>query len=399
MNRTCTTAVANTHRLRAEMEAEGVDLIVGARPSNAFYLTDFIPLFHWANRDPSAVLSTLIGVMDGDGKTTLITPPNNADRIATTHPPVDRVIILGRLTQSIGDTQRHNRSDAILAEFISESRRSPLSLVDALKQAGVGSGKRVGVDDPALAQVLRESLDAEIVHGEQILGKARAVKTSAEVKRLKSASDVTESALLRSMEAVREGVTERELAEVYECEVVRQGAKTYLTVVSTGHASAYGTHEPGDGRVARGDLIRWDVSADVAGYVSDIGRIAVLGKPTEEQSEKFEATRIGLERALDAMRAGVPCREIYEIGMEAARQAGLKEVERGFIGHGIGINVYESPAITAETDEVLEAGNVLAVEIPYYELGFGGAIVEDTVVVTDEGVEVLSRFPRTLMEV
>jgi Xaa-Pro dipeptidase len=389
----------NKKRLQAAMEAEGIEFIVGARPSNAFYLTDFIPLFHWANRDPSAVLSMLIGVMDGDGKTTLITPPNNVDRIATSHPPVDRVVVLGTLTQAIGDAQRHNRSDAFLTALISESRRNPLSLIDAFQSADIGEGTRIGVDDPTLGHILQDSLGATFVEGDQILRQARAVKTSAELNRLKQASDITESAMLRSMEAVREGVTERELAEVYECEVVRQGAKTYLTVVSTGHASAYGTHEPGDQRVARGDLIRWDVSADVAGYVSDIGRIAVLGKPTSEQSKKFEATRIGLERALEAMRPGVPCRDIYEVGMKAARQAGLDELERGFIGHGIGINVYESPAVTAETEEILEVGNVLAVEIPYYELGFGGAIVEDTVVVTDDGVEVLSRFPRTLIEV
>ncbi len=99
---------------------------------------------------------------------------------------------------------------------------------------------------------------------------------------------------------------------------------------------------------------------------------------------------------LEVLRPGVTAREVFEAAVRATREAGIPGYRRHHVGHGVGLDTYDPPLLDATTETVLEPGMVLEIETPYYELGFGGVQVEDTVLVTDAGCRLLTRTPREL---
>jgi Xaa-Pro dipeptidase len=112
-----------------------------------------------------------------------------------------------------------------------------------------------------------------------------------------------------------------------------------------------------------------------------------------------KALLAGVERACDVIRPGVHVADVFNAAVEAVRRAGLSHYERTHVGHGIGIDGYDAPTLSAARDEVLEAGMVLCVETPYYELGRWGLQVEDMLVVRADGVERLMTTGGDLMVV
>ena len=96
------------------------------------------------------------------------------------------------------------------------------------------------------------------------------------------------------------------------------------------------------------------------------------------------------------MRPGVPAKNVFAAAVEATREAGIPHYRRHHVGHGIGLDTYDAPMLNETTETPLESGMVFEVETPYYELGFAGLQVEDTVVVTEDGCRVLTRSMREL---
>src|SRR5439155_1592661 len=134
-----------------------------------------------------------------------------------------------------------------------------------------------------------------------------------------------------------------------------------------------------------GDIIRFDIGCRSDGYRSDIARTAIFGEVSAKQRDYYHAILEGEERAIEQVRAGVPANEIFRTAVAATREAGIAHYRRHHVGHGIGLDVYDLPILNDTTVTPLETGMVLEVETPYYELGFGGLQVEDTILVTDAG--------------
>jgi Xaa-Pro dipeptidase len=131
-------------------------------------------------------------------------------------------------------------------------------------------------------------------------------------------------------------------------------------------------------------------------YSSDISRTAVLGEPAPKLRRYYAAILAGEERALEVMRPGTPAGAVFEAAVAGTRAGGIPHYDRHHVGHGIGLDVYDLPILNATTETPLAAGMVFEVETPYYELGFGGVQVEDTVLVTDEGHTLLTTSSREL---
>jgi Xaa-Pro aminopeptidase len=159
--------------------------------------------------------------------------------------------------------------------------------------------------------------------------------------------------------------------------------------IGSGPRSAYSNCQAGARPLAPGDVVRFDGGVRFGWYRSDIARIAALGDPGDRVRRAYAALRAGAERAIEALRPGVKTAEIFRIAMETVRREGLPRYERGHVGHGIGINNYDAPDLAPTSDEVVEEGMVLCVETPYYELGFAGLQLENTVVVRVHGAEPL----------
>jgi Xaa-Pro aminopeptidase len=272
-----------------------------------------------------------------------------------------------------------------------------LEAVTGLLRDFVKPGERIGFDEAGLPPELAAHLQAEsgpvrFSPASALIRRIRAVKTPEEVRRLQVAAEVAEAAVADALAAAREGVTEWELAVRFNASVLRRGAWPGFAVVASGERSAYPNAVPSqDVRLRPGDIIRFDVGCVYQGYCSDISRTAVFGEPPPRLAERFQAVAAGERAALARCRPGVRAGEVFEAAVQATREGGIPGYRRHHVGHGIGLEYYDLPLLSPGREEELEVGMVLEVETPYYELGFGGLQVEDTVLVSPYGPVPITR--------
>ena len=153
--------------------------------------------------------------------------------------------------------------------------------------------------------------------------------------------------------------------------------------------------QPGDTKLERGDTIFYDIGCTYNGYRSDIGRVVCFDAPDARLEGLYAASKAGQERAFDTMRPGVTASTVFHAAVDLIRDQ-IPWYERHHVGHGIGVEFYDAPVLSPGVETPLEAGMVFEVETPYYELGYGGTFIEDTVIVRDDGIERLTRLDRDL---
>lgn len=390
-NRPRCQAVLNEHRL---------DALVATQPVNVMYLADFFSLSHWFISGTQ--LYALVEA-SADRAPTVIMPMVELDQVVHLPPkeieviPVGRFIFAGLDNSDVPADARHLQS---LISAPSAFTRALDALIDLIQQRGLAAA-HVGVDEagmiPSLLKELRAALPRmRISPASALFKQIRAVKTSEEIRRLEKAVQATEAGIKAAVAAAREGMTEREMVAVYETELVRRGARPFLSVIGFGCRSTFPNNPASDNRLRRGDIIRFDVGCSFAGYATDTARIAVFGQPDERTRLYQDALIAGEEAALAAIRPGLPARDIFPLAVAEVRRT-IPHYDRSHVGHGIGLDVYEPPVLTAEAEGELLEGMVLCVETPYYEFGLGGLQVEDTIIVTPDGCRQLTSLPKQLI--
>ena len=168
-------------------------------------------------------------------------------------------------------------------------------------------------------------------------------------------------------------------------------------VVTSGHRSALSDAYASERILRPGDLVRFDIGCVYQGYWSDIARTAVVGSPSARQASYYAALRAGLAAEVDRVRPGMTAGELFDIAVNTVRAGGLTHYQRHHVGHAIGLSVYERPVITPDATTILQPGMVFCLETPYYELGWGGMMLEDTGVLTDTGFELFTSIDRDLV--
>jgi Xaa-Pro aminopeptidase len=148
--------------------------------------------------------------------------------------------------------------------------------------------------------------------------------------------------------------------------------------------------------LAAGHLIRLDLGLSVDGYWSDTGRSASIGQPSAEAAAKYRAIRAGADAALAHIRPGITFQAVHEASMQTIR-AEIPNYRRHHTGHAIGLRPYDGPLVAPGDTTELEVGMVLNIEVPLYEIGWGGLQLEDTVVVEADGFRSLTRLGRDLL--
>ena len=261
----------------------------------------------------------------------------------------------------------------------------------------VGLTGRVGLDTGAAelaAALQRDDVDSVDVTG--WLQDLRAVKLPSEVARLREAVGLAEAGIDAAIEMAGVGATEIDLAKVVASTMAAGGGVPGFMVVTSGPRSALSDARPTNRHLEPGDLVRFDVGCTVDGYWSDIGRTAVVGDPDELQASRYEAIQAGEDEQLNTVRSGITAGELFDVAIERVEKSGLTPYRRHHCGHAIGLEIYERPIVSSGSPTVLEPGMVFCVETPYYEIGWGGMMVEDALVVTVDGCDMLSTSDRTL---
>lgn len=277
------------------------------------------------------------------------------------------------------------------------------ALADLLIERGV-AGERIGIELDALPADRWEALKrrlpkADWIAAAPVLDEARSVKTPAELELLRRAAHVAELAQAEAHEKAREGMTEQDVGRFIVDAALKHGADTVLPVqVAAGERSSYSNPAAGPNPLRHGDVVKIDVSLSVSGYYSDTGRAIVVGEASSGQREIWARMHETLATVHEALRPGEPASRVWQTFVESGKRFGMPPAIR-FLGHGLGLALHEEPFIAAHSEDVLQAGMVLSVE-PIYQDGDIGYHLEDTVVITDNGVENLtSRFSRDLVVV
>jgi Xaa-Pro dipeptidase len=222
----------------------------------------------------------------------------------------------------------------------------------------------------------------------------RLIKDDAEVAVLRAACAVADTALagLLAENGLRPGRTEREVARDLESRMMAAGAAgpSFETIVATGANSAVPHHRPTDAQLRRGDLLKMDFGALLDGYHSDMTRTVVLGQPAEWQRELYDLVAAAQAAGRSALRAGADVREVDAAARDVIAHAGHDEDFLHGLGHGVGLQIHEAPALSQFGVGTLAAGMAVTVEPGVYLAGRGGVRIEDTLVVSDGEPELLT---------
>lgn len=288
---------------------------------------------------------------------------------------------------------------ALVAEVIRE--RLP---ANAVIGAELGPGMHMKVSFSEFARLQAAIAPIRLIDSVKLLFRLKAVKTAWEIDLYRTIGDITAKGFLAGLMTVREGVTERDVMKAMMRSWMDDGAfdtpdrSQVLMRSGPGRYDMF-TARALDRKLERGDQIFLDSGPCYKGYLSDIQRMGAVGTPPPLCMGLFEQSRVGLEAALAAIRPGVRANEVFQAASDAMLRVGANpHVPWVFFGHSIGLTNHELPFIVPTDETPLQAGMVLSIEVPAYdvpEFRVLGAFLEDVVLVTDSGCEVLtSKCPR-----
>jgi len=226
-------------------------------------------------------------------------------------------------------------------------------------------------------------------------------KDAGELAHIRAAVATAETALEHTVGHVRAGMTELEIAGVLEAALRRAGSDgfPFPSIVASGANAALPHAHPTERVVQRGEFLLVDFGARVAGYCSDVTRTFVVGRASDEQREFYEVVRQANERSVKAVRAGMSGRDADGVARGYIQDRGFGDLFGHSLGHGIGLEVHESPRLARTAEALLVEGAVVTVEPGLYRPGWGGVRIEDDVHLGAAGAQVLTRFPRELIEI
>jgi Xaa-Pro aminopeptidase len=248
---------------------------------------------------------------------------------------------------------------------------------------------------PAYLALRDELPDVELVDIGDELARLRRRKSRLETAALRAAAALSDRMLDTARAELRPGVTENELvARVTAIALSAGGDNAFDPAVIAGTEEAIPIRRPTDRRLQAGDTVMVDLGAAVQGYQADATRTFVLGSTSQRQRDAWDVVRRAYEASLGLARPGIPCRELHRAAAEIIEGAGFTVAHR--IGHGIGLATsFEWPSLDTE-EAPLEPGITICIEPGVYARGIGNMKLEDDVLITDSGCELLTKSDQTL---
>ena len=339
----------------AALGGVGADALLVTDPRNIAYLTGF-------SGSGGAVL-----VAD-DGEAVLCTDSRYELQVVEQAPDVGHVISREYVAGVLG--RRRGPADAPLAV---EADHLTLSATAALRSV--------------LAELGADG--ARLVETTGLVERVRRAKDPQELALIERACGVVDEAWthLLANGAIAAGRTEREVAADLEHLMRRAGSDgvAFETIVASGPNGAHPHHVPGDRVLTAGDLVVVDFGATVAGYASDCTRTVALGSAPGRLLEAYEVVRRAQIAGVDAVREGFGCAELDAVSRDIISAAGFGDYFGHSLGHGVGLDVHEAPAVSTRSTSTLSDGDVITIEPGVYLPDLGGIRIEDTVAVTGGG--------------
>ena len=250
-----------------------------------------------------------------------------------------------------------------------------------------------------LARLLRPDFRLRETRG--LVERARMVKDADEIARLRAAAVLGASLFERALEVIRPGVKENEVAAEMEYAARRAGAEemSFPTIIAAGKRSALPHGRASTAAIPSRGFVVCDFGVILSGYCSDRTRTVHVGRATGEARRRYEAVREAQAVAVETVRAGVNVGEVDQAARNVLRNKGLARHFTHSTGHGVGLEIHEPPRIASGQTEILRPGMVITLEPGVYIAGSGGVRIEDMVVVTEQGCEVLAPASKELITI
>ncbi|MFN2488475.1 MAG: M24 family metallopeptidase [Actinomycetota bacterium] len=278
----------------------------------------------------------------------------------------------------------------------------PSKLVDLLpgrvEAAGVA---RLGIEARTMTVAQRDDLagpleGVELVSTSNVVEGSRRAKDAEEIAAIREAVRLGDEAFMWILDRLAPGKSERDIALELEVRIRRQGAEdvSFEPIVGSGPLSAHIHHTPSERPFEDGDLVLLDFGSLSGGYCSDLTRTVVLGSASERQRVIYSTVLEAQARGIAAVAVDAPCAEVDGVARELIATAGHGDAFPHGLGHGVGLDIHEAPTCNRLSEERLVAADVVTVEPGVYHVGWGGIRIEDCVLVTPDGGEVLGSAPK-----
>lgn len=272
----------------------------------------------------------------------------------------------------------------------------PLAIVAELLNANAPLGCDKNLAARFLIPLMERDAASGFVLASDTVDNARAIKDAAERDAMRAASCTNDAAMAHFRELVHAGVTEAEVAGQLESIYRQLGAQghSFTPIVSFGANAADPHHEPDGTVLAEGDVVLFDVGCRQDEYCADMTRTFFFGEPTTEQREVHEIVRRANEAGRAAVKPGVRFCDIDAAARQVIENAGYGPYFTHRLGHQIGLDVHEPGDVSAAHDAPVQPGMCFSIEPGIYLPGQFGVRIEDLVLVTEDGCEVLNSYPR-----
>ena len=265
-------------------------------------------------------------------------------------------------------------------------------------------GKTIGVEGLQMrffeAEIIRaHAPEANLVDASKQLAELRMIKDAGEIASLRQAIQISEAALRAALNQVQPGMSEREIAADLEARVKALGGQglSFDIILHGGGNTALPHTGPLDYRIRHGDPLLVDFGATFDGYCADITRTVFVGAASEAYRRLYAVVQAANEAGRQAARPGVTAESVDAAARQVIIDAGCERLMRHRTGHGLGLQAHEAPYIVEGNQRMLEPGMVFTIEPGIYRLGEIGLRIEDNVLITDDGCESLTTFPRGIV--
>ena len=265
-------------------------------------------------------------------------------------------------------------------------------------------GKRIGVEPRNLRllefQYAKDAApEADYPDEGGVLAGLRLKKEQAEIEAMRKAVQIAQSALEATIPSIKIGMTEKGLSSELVSQLLKHGSEPempFSPIVSGGPNSANPHASPTERKLQAGDLLVIDWGATYDGYISDLTRTFAVGEVDEEYQKIHKIVQEANAAGRAAAKPGVPCANVDIAAREVIEKSGYGKYFTHRTGHGIGMEGHEEPYMRGDNMQILEPGMAFTVEPGVYLPGKNGVRVEDNVVITDTGADVLSDIPREI---
>lgn len=273
-------------------------------------------------------------------------------------------------------------------------------IAEEVKRLGI---TKLGIEQDdvtyGLYKVYEKLINAQLVPLSGIVEKIRLIKNEQEIKILKEAADIADAAFKHILDFIKPGITELEVSNELEFYMRKIGAtsSSFDTIVASGYRSAMPHGVASEKVIEKGDFVTLDYGAYYKGYCSDITRTISVGEPDKKLKEIYYVVLEAQLKGIEEFKPGLSGKEADSITRDYITSKGYGDYFGHSTGHGVGLEIHEGPTLSSRSGNILKPGMVVTCEPGIYLPGLGGVRIEDDLVITDKGNELLTHSAKELI--